>query len=1085
MRKSVLKISLYRLLCLFAISNLNSQSPYCFSKVPSSNPPGWGYQPTSCSQLLNDCAPTSSDPQLEVNVTFWVFAPTTNSASGAWTYSLSPNPVDTLQKALDRANTTFSTIPNIPNLPVAGTSTTFTNAKIKLVMKNYHFIKNDFAYYKIDNFFDTTRVYYDPNSLNVYLGTWTDVVTNTVTNVTYTIENERINTATDIQIPWGYTTRISFTPAWFKQTSPILHDNIAKYGGTLAHEVGHALGLDHTTAIDDSSSIILDTSFTYVKNPVSGCCSYAHVIDAHFEMANITTTACTSDNLMSQDAGCNRYLSPQQAGVMHFNLRNTLTRLLTSTSKNSALQRNAALDYSVTSNETWDKSNRYFKGNITVKTNKTLTIKCALFMPQYASIIIEQGAQLVLDGGIITNIAGRLWDGIHMVGNVSMPQLATNTVNPGSVLYNGMLRIKNGGTISQATIAVRNFNTNYGDAGGVIFAQNANFLNNVNDVQMVDSRAGGTPITPSASWFYNCNFKTNDTIYTSGPGTFTYPDKHILLINIIGVKFRGCIFQYTTSVNSNHGTGVYSWDASYTIDKNLNDSCLFENLDYAIYAPHSNPLKTPSICNSIFRDNRFYAAYIKNIFYFNFSGNMVRIGTGSNSEGLYLNQCKYYKVMNNVFNQNTFLSAPGVNIFRSKTGSHQVYRNIFYNLLMGINCMDDNGNASNSLDGLKMNCNRFNFGTRNLYDVVLSYSTGLTIPRVNKTQGDISSFATFSTVVRNIYGATCNNNQNMWQIYSGSTDVINHGANTNSLTSVTQPTATGCKSSLLNVVNKNISLDFSTHCTENPLSSGGTSTTSSQRLSDINSYISDLVAHGDSIHFELQAAVASKLQIFLTDSLDLNSDSVISILENNPGAMEDADVQTVFAYMRSGDYATALTKADDLGSTKPDWSDYLLKLIAVQGNTVDGIYSLNSNGTDRSFMLTYANTNNMDGQASAQALLQQACDSLFSEPHALPEGEGSRKSYFESPITSGQNEEVISIFPNPSQSGVTVYYSSSDLEKVKIECKDLVGKLIYTNFISSEQKSLYIPLENLRNGMYLMTLSRNGKIVRAEKLIKE
>jgi hypothetical protein len=191
--------------------------------------------------------------------------------------------------------------------------------------------------------------------------------------------------------------------------------------------------------------------------------------------------------------------------------------------------------------------------------------------------------------------------------------------------------------------------------------------------------------------------------------------------------------------------------------------------------------------------------------------------------------------------------------------------------------------------------------------------------------------------------------------------------------------------------------------------------------------------------------------------------------------------------MNNGDYSTAFSKADDLGSGKPDWSDYLLKLIAVETNTVDGIYSLNSNGTDRSFIWTYASTDNMDGQASAQALLEIACDSLFSEPHALPEGEEDSRIFVpqNALASSEETEESIRIYPNPAQSVITVSYSSTNPGKARVEIRDLLGKLIYTNFISNEKGTLYVPLEHLEKGLYLVTLSRNGKTIRAEKLIKE
>ncbi len=122
---------------------------------------------------------------------------------------------------------------------------------------------------------------------------------------------------------------------------------------------------------------------------------------------------------------------------------------------------------------------------------------------------------------------------------------------------------------------------------------------------------------------------------------------------------------------------------------------------------------------------------------------------------------------------------------------------------------------------------------------------------------------------------------------------------------MTQPTAAGCKSILLTVLDLGIPLNFPLHCPLNPPSSGGSSTVQSQKMAALNDYLLVLqdrfFSNGEDFHIEKQATIISKINLFLNDTLDESAmDSVTAILEDNPGFMSDTDIQVIFAKMLQG-----------------------------------------------------------------------------------------------------------------------------------------------------------------------------------------
>jgi hypothetical protein len=319
-----------------------------------------------------------------------------------------------------------------------------------------------------------------------------------------------------------------------------------------------------------------------------------------------------------------------------------------------------------------------------------------------AKITVEKTAVLVVNGGKITNISGRTWDGIYVWGDPAKSQ-ALNPSNTNLAQFQGWAKCYNA-TISHAKIGVRNHNNPWSENGGIITAYNTNFLDNQTDVQQI-----GPSSTPaglaSASRFYNCNFKTTGFI-----GDNQLPYAHAYLYRSVGAAFYGCNFEYAAATTYNNpGYGIYSVNSTFTADKNGATPNIFKELDRGVYVNNWNPLNVPTIRNSQFINNISYGAYFLNANSLVFQKNLLQNpGLISAFSGLYLNNCKYYAIKNNTFTEDLNNKASvALSIYNSTGGAHQVYRNSFSKSWIAINAMGNNSGLTNISDGLKMNCNDF------------------------------------------------------------------------------------------------------------------------------------------------------------------------------------------------------------------------------------------------------------------------------------------------------------------------------------------------------------------------------------------
>ncbi len=973
--------------------------------------------------------PQATDPLMTVNVRFYIFSP--SQGQGVWDQVTAQD----CQIAVNDANWRLANNPPAKVLPSGVTD--IVDTRIRLNVSGVHYITDDNYYLSIP--LQHPNSYTDPNSIDVYLKYGT-------------ID--------------GSTRSYFSTHGAFIQFMSTSNNNIAGKGVTLLHEVGHMLGLKHA-----------NTGEPWPEDN-RGCGAFGVWDYARNNYVNwVQCSGAYNNNLMHTDGGCNENLSPGQMAFMHYNLRTRFANCLVNTSYGPATERDPNADYVVNQNEVWSDP-KYMEGNVTINTGKTLKITCHVAMTHGAKITVQTGAQLIIDGGTITNLSGRTWEGIEVLGDPSLPHTVSDPNNPGCVLNQGIVRLLNGATISHASTGIRDHNGLGQNSTGIIFCTDATFLNNEKDVWFYNPPSAYVNV----SYFANSTFKIDNII-----GDGLTPGCRFLFFESRGVQIRGCTLEFAGNgayLNS-EGIGILSYNADFTVNKNVSIPTAIIGFDYGILALNANPLTKPTINNTYFNANRSYGAYIQNNVNMIFEDNTITNPSNSASIGLYLDRCKYYKIKHNSFTEiSTINLSTGLDVFRSLDGAHEVYKNNFSMLGMGINAFDNNNSPANSTNhmvsttGLKFNCNVFNSAlpsNPNKYDIALTFTPSLTRPTVNKVQGRTDQLAGAMDMVRNLYGAQNCNNGNMFHADPSCTMTIEHGANTNSSSDITHPSSS-CRSSQINSVDKGFVLDYEEDCPGNTPSSGGVFANLNQQISNLNTYASSLRAAADEgadVLFELQATIATKVNCFLSDTSAGAMDSVITIYDQNQGSFSDADILAIFACMKVGRFDDAEQRIANLGAEHENWAIYLEQLVALE--QAGGLYVLNSDQDLLNFFEGIADTDNAEGQGSAISLLKAViADYDYVPPHPVPVEELAERKKRPDDIKDETAQNILQVpgvqaYPNPTKNNLNILYLHPEGTGGEYELRDLPGRLIQKGKVTSGHNE--VSLNAVSSGMYMLRVN--------------
>lgn len=845
----------------------------------------------------------------------------------------------------------------------------------------------------------------------------------------------------------------------------------------MAHELGHALGLHHTNYLGDGC---VDDF------PIEG--PGVWMVDG--PICDPAQDSTLSNNIMAYRFTCRHYLSPRQLARCHYNLRHTfLFNTLTPSSQAIVTGELSSGTINITSNTLWDYE-RFLKKNVVVKTGNTLTIECKVSMATDGKITVEKGAKLVIDGGEVTSWCTRtpagsnynmpLWTGIELDGNPLQHQLINNMT--GYAPNQGLVEIKNQGKISYALKGVNTSLTTSGGSwvsgtsGGVVIANDAVFENNVFDIIFYKFQLGNV-----RSRIENSTFITNGVIGYYGNGsTKIAPAEHIKLYEHWGLTIKGCQFTYAAGSNyplNERGSGLYTTDSHFTVEDLNGNPSVFTSLKEGIYVDNVNPIYTGTIRNSQFFDNE-YGTKVENCYYLKFYDNTVHVP--AIGIGMYLFRSKYYNVRNSTWIGTAGSGCAGIIAHESKEGLHEIYRNTMSDMNTAIYCQDDNGGYAWNGNGLKMNCNVFNSAGQNLFDIALMYYSQAPVVMTRQSSNTASSGA---DLVRNLYGAPYifAGFHNKWYVDPSNTQNILHSCTPGGADNPNVPFVQA--SPQVWVSPYALNFNYAAHCPAWTSGGGGSQSNSmSQKLSIMNDHINEMRAlDPEQSASEIQATVASKLHLFLTDTLPESQDSVIVILQNNQGGMDDADIQLAFAQMRKGDYAEAEATINDLPASRDNWRG-MLEMFSEMKQTDGDIYGVMEDPTKIDFLQDYADSEDIDGQACALGLL-----SFMGYNHLFPyEGAPSNpNARMATGLAEGKTNSGIKLYPNPAQNGFTIDNLPSGNGILTAEVLDVVGKQVISENVTDPSKH-YVSVKDLPAGVYLLKVTgdKDGVVYRT-KVVKQ
>ncbi|MBV2245794.1 MAG: hypothetical protein KUL83_01415, partial [Lentimicrobium sp.] len=215
----------------------------------------------------------------------------------------------------------------------------------------------------------------------------------------------------------------------------------------------------------------------------------------------------------------------------------------------------------ITSNTTWTNKNYKFFETVQIEAGATLNLSnTTLKFYKNAKIEVARGAKLnITNESLLTSSCKtEFWVGTEIWGDPSISQIPVT--NQGYlVIYNGTIEnAKTAVLLARSMPITRGGEIPTGTGGGIIQAENANFVNNYIGV-------GFTPYTyVNISSFNNCSFYANPNYPMANNELYA----HCNLNGVIGIDFIKCHFlaSFGLSQYINVIYGIRAHNSNFTVD---------------------------------------------------------------------------------------------------------------------------------------------------------------------------------------------------------------------------------------------------------------------------------------------------------------------------------------------------------------------------------------------------------------------------------------------------------------------------------------------------------------------------------------
>ncbi len=281
-------------------------------------------------------------------------------------------------------------------------------------------------------------------------------------------------------------------------------------------------------------------------------------------------------------------------------------------------------DTTISSSTTWDSGNLPHQGRfhtITVVQGVAFTINddVELQFCEGGALIIEPGAFLDLEGDL-TSYENMTWKGIYVTGDSSLNQSIDLNSGGFNGFQQGFLQTRLGASIKNAEIAVRNYGKGgSSSSGGMIRCKETLFQNNTIGTDFIEYQNFNDSINqplPSLGSFTGCRFYTDTEYYLHDP---FYSFARISKVD--GIDFKACKFVNTLlpelpSQVKDFGFGILAKDATFKVHPimssggigtcpppcTLTDSTLFHGLGHGIYIMTESQSRPYFVYHAVFEN---------------------------------------------------------------------------------------------------------------------------------------------------------------------------------------------------------------------------------------------------------------------------------------------------------------------------------------------------------------------------------------------------------------------------------------------------------------------------------------------------